>query len=422
MSRPAVLALALLLVLAGCNAPAGSAPTDTPTVNDSASATPSAVDERAATTDIVVVDGTLPVDANRTYARTALLLGTEFRGPYTVRIAGDETLGLSPQPISSFHDLFGVSRAPDANETFVAIGLVNDQTLVYLHHEILDDETQTETTLVHEYVHIVQSGAGGEYALLEALGPDLSNDEYSVYSSVMEGGAEYATQAYIERYNVTTESAIESNARTYEETRGARRYAAAPYHFGAQYVASRVDSPTELDDVYQNPPLTTEEVLHELPPGTEPVAPLSVSVESSESNDPTAADGWKDFGGDRMGELFVRVALREELNQSTAIRGADGWGNDTRIEFVSNGRTGYAWVLRWDDTANATEFEAVLSRYLDARAERHKNTWVDTKGEAAAHFRPVRVSDDTVVVFAGHGDFVRTADAEARGENVTVTT
>ncbi|WP_089869407.1 hypothetical protein [Halogranum rubrum] len=150
MRKPAAVALSLLLVLAGCSAPTATPPEGTSSVNESPSSTSPVVDSRATATDIVVVNGTLPVDVNRTYARTAVLLGTEFGGPYNVQVAGNETLAFSPQPVSPFHDLWGVSRAPSTDETFVATGRVPDQTLVYLHYEILDDETQTETTLAHE--------------------------------------------------------------------------------------------------------------------------------------------------------------------------------------------------------------------------------------------------------------------------------
>ncbi|WP_089869409.1 hypothetical protein [Halogranum rubrum] len=174
--------------------------------------------------------------------------------------------------------------------------------------------------------------------------------------------------------------------------------------------------------MYQRPPKTTEEVLHNLSPETEPPTPLSVSVESDSSDGSAAANDWKRLGDDQMGELFLRVALREELSRSAAVSGADGWGNDTQIEFTSEGRTGYAWALRWDDTANATEFETVLTEYLDSRAEKRGETWVDTEDGETSHFRSIRAGADIVVVFAGHEEFVDGATAEAQAGNVTVTT
>lgn len=63
-------------------------------------------------------------------------------------------------------------------------------------------------------------------------------------------------------------------------------------------------------------------------------------------------------------------------------------------------------MLRWDDTANATEFENGVAAYLEQ---------TDTPGPV----RVDRVAPETTVLFAGDESFVQ--DAAASGDNSTVT-
>lgn len=77
---------------------------------------------------------------------------------------------------------------------------------------------------------------------------------------------------------------------------------------------------------------------------------------------------------------------------------------------------GYIWVLRWDDSANATEFQDALNRFLDERATPAHQGWVSESAE----FRFNRVSPDTVVLIAGEKGFVRTANVTGTGESVSI--
>jgi hypothetical protein len=110
----------------------------------------------------------------------------------------------------------------------------------------------------------------------------------------------------------------------------------------------------------------------------------------------------------QFGELFVRSLFGTGLNESAAAELADGWGNDRQLEFEGTNSTGFAWVLRWDDAANATEFENGVATYLEQ---------TDTPGPV----RVDRVAPETTVLFAGDESFVQNATASGGNSTVTVT-
>jgi hypothetical protein len=232
-----------------------------------------------------------------------------------------------------------------------------------------------------------------------------------VYRATIEGAATYAMERYRKQYLPDEPSQTGDQMEDYlgSDDPG-RQFLVAPYAFGGRYLQDRFDSAANLSAVYESPPRTTEALIHGYAPGAEPPVPLSTTVNASE---------WYAIGEEtRVGELATRIALRTETNDTYAAAGADGWGNDQLIELRNDGQTGYAWVLRWDDAKNATEFADHFGTYLDSRANRSGGLWRADDGTA---FEVRRTSDRTTVVLFGAPEFVRTASASG-GANVTVTT
>lgn len=73
-------------------------------------------------------------------------------------------------------------------------------------------------------------------------------------------------------------------------------------------------------------------------------------------------------------------------------------------------------MLRWDSPAEADEFHAAMTDYLDARGERTDGRWTD----GTEQFALQRVGDETVVVLAGPEAFVANASADGESDAVTV--
>ncbi|NHN60621.1 MULTISPECIES: hypothetical protein [Halorussus] len=268
-----------------------------------------------------------------------------------------------------------------------------------------------EWVLAHEYVHYVQFKNRRSAQLRRALSGSTTDDRF-VVRSVLEGAAVVATDAYLRRYvpgdRLNSEFYTEYDRRLAPGSR--QQYANLRYIAGHRYVAGRVDSPDRLAAVYERPPRTGEQVLHGYPPGVEPARPLPVSVNA-------AGSAWRRAGTDTLGEPFVRVALRNGLNESRAARGAAGWGNDTLYTFRrATGDASYAWALRWDDPANASEFAAAFAASLDARAPAANGTW--TVDGATMDVRSP--GEEWTVVLAGSDGFVRGTDLTVEEGNLSV--
>lgn len=386
------LSLCALLVLAGCAAPAGETPVagaptaDASTTNATTTTTP----DDGSAPEHVVVDGELPVDANVTFDRVAALLDAEYAPTRVVvqDLSGRTVAAFSGVP---FFAAFGVS-GPEAAGTGPA-GLTTLDATVYL-SPAAADSARVEQVLAHEFVHVAQVREDMVPWFEGEAGAAGSLDEQFARRALVEGGAVYVTDAYTREHQPALGSQSAQMAAAYANASAGGRFLYGQYYFGARYANATLDDPAELPDLYEDPPETAENVLH---PGTDddPVA-LNVTVESDAFDRERSQTR-------RAGELLARVVLRQTATRSTAREAAAGWGNDRVVAFDTANGSAVAWVTRWDTPADADEF-ADAARSLDA---------LQTGNE----YRTERVSEDTVVVFAGSETFVETAEATG---NVTV--
>ncbi|KPN31294.1 hypothetical protein SY89_02037 [Halolamina pelagica] len=392
--RRAVLACTLL-VLAGCGGAIAPGPTPT---------------EPAATG--VAVDGDLPVEPTPVFLRVLNLTGERAEAP---AVTVESAPRASAPDLPQFPVALGITPHNESDptgphvRTHAATAIDGESVTVY--EWALDAPELTETTLAHEFVHVVQFRHGWDEAALRRqarVGGGLSYDGATTYALLREGAATYAQTAYERRFLPDRRSSMAHQEAAYENASAYARLLLARYHFGAEYVAERVDSPAGLETLHRDPPTSTEQVLHD---SQDPVANLTLKTEETGS--------WVERDRDRQGELFLRIALRTELNRSSAVGAAHGWGNDRRVTFVREDEVATAWVLRWDDAANASEFAVAFTEYLDAKATAEDGLW--RGDDVNATYRVERVGDETVVVYLGDESFVRSATATASGDgDVTI--
>ncbi|UPV75327.1 hypothetical protein M0R89_04490 [Halorussus limi] len=395
------LALAALLVVAGCSAPT----TQGPTPNDRA------LETRTPTSG----PNALPVNESRIFDRVTGLMETDAARPSLRTVPATEVgVDYVGQLDPSYRLLLGAegseNRTPQAYYDREA-----NRVTVVLHDGVPAGET-TETglavVLAHEYGHAVQFS---DPSLRESLtGPsDHSTDGRRTYRALVEGGAVFVADEYADRYRPSADATGEM-AREYRNESATGRFVRGPYWFGGRYFDRRLDSPANLSRVYRTPPNTTEQVIHGYAPRAEPPARLRVSVEKSD-----------DFGvgnEDTAGELFVRDLLGARLTESRAAAAAAGWGNDRLVTLWNydaneSGQRNFVWALRWDDERNATQFSRAFADYADARGERlGDRRW----RMADEQFRLVRASDRSVVLVVGAPETVRKVRATADGGNVSV--
>jgi hypothetical protein len=435
--RLAPLAVALLLVLAGCGAGPSDgtttapsetdastatdtpASTDTPTPGETGTSDQEPPDTPADTTpdegtpsnetddsgertayDIQVKNGTLPFDVNRTFARVQGLIGTDV-DPRPVEIRNlSEWRGSLPRVAASpLNAALGYENV-SVNWSEPS-GVTRLTGYVYVHPGA-GSAAAVERVLAHEFAHTIQYQANMLPWLDRLRTRRIETDQAKVYRSLQEGGAVYVADAYTERY-LDTETNSAFVRHQYEQGGATYRSALAPYLFGTQYVAHVIDSPANLSTVYRTYPRTTEQLIHNVTRAEEPEANLSVAASAP-------ATDWRYRGDDTLGEMTTRHSLGTELSPDRAAAAATGWGSDTLTVFQRSDETGgWVWVHRWDNSSEADEAFAALDDYQVAR-----------QADGDRDFRTVRISDETTALVIGPESFVDAASVEGTTANVTV--
>lgn len=425
--RLAPLAVALLLVLAGCGAGPSdgttTAPseTDAPTATDSSASTDTPAtgqtDTPAAATPsddgtpdggetagegIQVRNGTLPFDANRTFTRVQELIGTDVASrPVEIRNLSEWRQGLPRIAANPLNDALGFENV--SVNWSQPTGATRITGYVYLHPGA-GSPAAAERVLAHEFTHTIQYQAN-MFPWLDRLRTQrIELDQAKTYRALQEGGAVYVADAYTERY-LDTESNSAFVRSQYEQGGATYRSALAPYLFGKQYVAHVIDSPANLTAVYRRYPRTTEQLLHNYTRSEEPEAALSVDASAP-------SESWEPLGNNTLGEMTVRHSLGTELSPDRAATAAAGWGTDHLTVFQSSGaesRNGWVWLHRWDNASEADDAFAALEEYEVAR-----------QADGDRDFRTVRISDETTALVFGTEAFVDATSVDGTTANVTV--
>lgn len=423
-SRLATLAVVICVVVAGCGGPAStgdsptpttSAPTESPTATSAATptptptATPTPSPEPTPTPQPgpVDVNGELDFSANEVYFRVTEILGQNASGEITVTVEETyESTGSFDPALSDFDKVLEITP-PEDREVTVA-GYASGNTVVLYR----DNRTskQIESTLAHEYIHVVQNtiDAGG---MVHNASEFPNANKERVVTNVIEGASVYAENEYMMTFYGENSIVDEDD---YVSIGAYGQLVLSPYFHGPRYIESRIDSSTNLTKIYTNPPRTTEQILHNYTPDEEPVRDLNVTLDTSESE-------WYGTSGTVKGELYLRISLTTQLSQERAETAAAGWGADSVYKFkeaYDSPNNGFAWVIRMDDASEAQELSDAWQDYLQQRGTESDGVWLDD-GTA---FRVELVGEDTVVLFAGNETFVRNAAASSTGDgNVTVT-
>ena len=376
-----------------------------PPVTASPTAPPPTAESATPDRRVRVVVGDLPVDATLVWDRVQRMHGTNATAP-TVRVVRKEDP--TPSEGAGLKRLLGIGP-PEPISPSRTGGYVTPEGVTIVLPRGEPDPRVVEMVLAHEYAHVVENSYGIDWG---DRTPSLQ-----LRHAVQEGGAVYVETEYARTY--LDASGPTYYEREYPDASPYRKWWLAPYALGGRYVGDRVDSPAGLAGFYAHPPRSTEQVLHGYAPDEEKVKPLNATARSrngtwSRVETPGFVTG---YDPDTKGELFVRIALGVSLDDDAAAAGADGWGNDRVLRFEDpQGNRSYAWILRWDDPANATEFREAFARSLDRRGTRAGDAW----RTANATFRIERVGKETVVVLAGSPRFVANAAASGSLGNVTV--
>ncbi|WP_170977237.1 Hvo_1808 family surface protein [Halorussus salinisoli] len=295
--------------------------------------------------------------------------------------------------------------------------------------ESAEDLRIDELTLAHELVHAWQDE---QFNLSGAELDSDFRDEVNAISGLVEGDASYTDTLYEENCGVEWEclDAPERDGGGDQLANiGVYLLKFQPYSDGPAFVrmVRDVGGWSAVDAMYENPPASTEQVIHPLRYRSDP--PTNVTF------DDTATDDWERVrapdraGYGRLGEAAVMMMFvypyydsqgQTELvppeewfnyNRSGNLSDVDplnyesdystGWDGD-RLHVYENdaGEFGYVWKLAWDSPQNAQQFvdgyQQVLEYWGGEQVE--ENVWrIERGGFADAFYVDIDGRNVTIV-------------------------
>jgi hypothetical protein len=226
--------------------------------------------------------------------------------------------------------------------------------------------------LAHEYVHAL-TDQHYDLGRLEKLIDARKDDEASAYRALIEGDATVMMFNYADKY-LTAADRLEVQRQLAAQP--STKFLAAPkvirdsilftYQEGERFVRAVVSAGgiAALNRAYQNPPTSTEQILH-------PSKYLGTRDDPTTVEMPdlarTMGAGWKALRPGGIGELDVRLIVGQFLSDSDATRAAGGWDGGRYVAASSAAGTVVAALTVWDSEAEAREAAEILGRWLPAR-------------------------------------------------------
>jgi hypothetical protein len=110
-----------------------------------------------------------------------------------------------------------------------------------------------------------------------------------------------------------------------------------------------------INEAYENPPQSTEQILHPEKYRTNPDPPTIIDLGKLE-----AGEGWTEVGRNVIGEMQMGILLRKHGGKPIAA----GWDGDRFAVFEGkDGKLGVVWFSTWDTEADARDFARQYARF-----------------------------------------------------------
>ncbi len=257
-------------------------------------------------------------------------------------------------------------------ETVLGFFDADDEMLFVVNDD--DFDPNDVLTYAHEYVHSLQQQHFDIKAIRERL--EDNSDQSLAFLGVIEGDATIGQTLYF--FNYMDEQDLERLREIFAATDTAqfdasphlvRRIFTFPYIEGYRFVLTGYLSEGEtwgvIDDIYENPPRSTEQVLHpeKYVSGEEPIA-----VELPDL-DAALGDDWTAISTDTLGEFLIMAYIEPWLeSEAIAIAAASGWGGDKYTLLKGpNDANLLAVSIAWDTPEDAQEFFDLFSQAMTTR-------------------------------------------------------
>lgn len=267
------------------------------------------------------------------------------------------------------------------------------------------EDTAKELLLIHALTHALQEQ---HFHWRETLNHSTTKDSAIAFRALIKGDAVLVGLAHLmanqreakQKIVDGVTSMIPLTAQMDQELSGLpeplRQSAAFEYLNGSQFVLSAYARQgwDGVNGLFSRPPLSTEQILH----------PEKYYVKQEEPVQMTPWSLIRQFGAKKiidetLGELVIRILLRQTLAKDTAARAATGWSGDSLFAFQEGPEMILAWVTAWDSREDALEF---YSSYRAALEKRHGISLEPTAGGSDTLVSPQRSSHRLLLQIRDH--------------------
>jgi hypothetical protein len=302
-----------------------------------------------------------------------------------------------------------------------------------------DSPVLRNSTLIHELVHAAQDQ---RFDLTDERYRGATQDHDLAIDGLVEGDANFVEAQYAQRcrsgeWECVATPSQRGGSDGPPPNLGILLTVFQPYSDGPVYVSSlkRDGGWDAVDDAFDSPPTTTEQVIHVT---DEEAVPIDFRDR--------ARDGWELYpdqgvdGSDTVGEASIfamfwyqarssgaetvdpRGLFQTEGDYDTYNYAADpsaGWANDRVFPYHkgagASAEYGYVWVTEWDTERDAREFLTAYRAVLRAQGGERQagNVWVVSEGPYADAFRVTRQGSRVVIVNAPQAEDL--SDVRPRG-------
>jgi len=235
-------------------------------------------------------------------------------------------------------------------------------------------------TFAQEYDHALQD----QYFDLSALVPKHpDNDDRSLAMQAVTQGDATLIQRLWAQQNLTSDELSQlgqnsSGSKLFSMPLYLREQLLFPYADGFNFIRQiyQTSGYAGVDDVFQNPPQSTAQILH-MDKYRNHVAPVSVDLPDLSQG--ALGDGWRQISTNVFGELDFRLILAQLTDSTTGVRGSSGWAGDRWELLEKDGRQALVSKSVWDSDADAKLFlqtfgQAMQNRYFGAQVDSATDT------------------------------------------------
>lgn len=264
------------------------------------------------------------------------------------------------------------------NRAGVSAGLTGSVAEMISGHDLM------EMVLSHELAHAVEDQYFDLDKMLDIEGND---DKLLAIKSLVEGDATMVSLFYImgtEDYGSIAGMNISSDLKNMvlgseEGFEGVpailKENILFQYYGGFAFIEKALEHGgwEEVNRAFENPPTSTELLIHPEKYFARDDPPLNVELEGL---DILQEKGWKKIEDNVIGELAFRILFEEWQGEGNGDKPSQGWGGDRFIAYESpEGSTLIALKTVWDTEEDAIEFEEAYRGLLEKKYSDQGKDW-----------------------------------------------